>query len=391
MSAPAPAHAPSLILFTTSQTALPVRYAHPSKPTLVIPPLVHRSLHNALDGDAQSALLLGDQAGSSSGRLIIPHPDGLIKHDLPSHNLQGSSSQIRIDEANSSPSGVTISNLPESESIHSPLDIELTVKLHLVAPSPTPPSSAFKSTSNGTSTRGSWISEALSILSEYKGLSRDAIDTLLIGFKGIDYRGEKNDPIPTPGTNGTNGTKNTNGNVDDNETIPSELEEEVLEIFQHLEEADVGKETKLGILYSPLGLLKKLVEQVGDAKTRKVGVNALDTPDCHHLPKEYTGYARENGIELWAGSLGEGSDPLPSAHLHNLLQEFVPALGAIGQPQPSLQKLGKLIPVREDGSKFDDQRETGVEVRWVLSYTLVSKTRNVVKDKGYIIAADFAS
>jgi len=39
----------------------------------------------------------------------------------------------------------------------------------------------------------------------------------------------------------------------------------------------------------------------------KVQVNSLDTPDCHHLPKDFTGWAKENGVQLWAGGGGEGS------------------------------------------------------------------------------------
>ncbi|KAK8865606.1 hypothetical protein IAR55_000750 [Kwoniella newhampshirensis] len=376
---------PSLILFTTSQTPLPVRYPHPRKPQLVLPPLVHRSLHNALDGEGPS--VLNDEA-----TLVIPHPDGLVKNDLPSHS-HSLSEKTGVDQINqSSPQDGMIAQLPESASIHTPLDIELTVKLHLVS-SPSSQSSSPPSGNDSASSLLQMISESLETLSRYKGLSSTAIDTLLIGFKGMDYRGSKTIASEMFGC-GSEGLEAPN-----TETVSPELEKQILGLWKELSNDDdddqgvIGRDVKLGILYSPLGLLRKLVEQQeGSGTGRKVGVNALDTPDCHHLPKEYTQYAREHGVELWAGGGGEGSDPLPSAHLHNLLQEFVPALKTVGRPPKSVDRLERLIPVRADGLKFEtEQVEKGLEVRWVLSYTLVSKTRNVVKDKGYIIAADLAS
>ncbi|KAJ9125221.1 hypothetical protein QFC22_000175 [Naganishia vaughanmartiniae] len=42
------------------------------------------------------------------------------------------------------------------------------------------------------------------------------------------------------------------------------------------------------------------------AATRKLpAVNCMNTPDCHWLPDELLEYAREQGIELWAGGAGE--------------------------------------------------------------------------------------
>lgn len=35
-------------------------------------------------------------------------------------------------------------------------------------------------------------------------------------------------------------------------------------------------------------------------------VNSLSTPDCHSLPEELQSFAKEKGIELWAGGSGEG-------------------------------------------------------------------------------------
>jgi hypothetical protein len=41
-------------------------------------------------------------------------------------------------------------------------------------------------------------------------------------------------------------------------------------------------------------------------------VNCMNTPDCHWLPEDLLSYARDNGIELWAGGGGEGSGRSPS-------------------------------------------------------------------------------
>lgn len=64
-----------LILFSGSQSPLPVRYARPSKPTLAIPPLVHRALHTALDAQPPSALF-----DKSADTLVIPNPSAFVKH-----------------------------------------------------------------------------------------------------------------------------------------------------------------------------------------------------------------------------------------------------------------------------------------------------------------------
>lgn len=72
------------------------------------------------------------------------------------------------------------------------------------------------------------------------------------------------------------------------------------------------------------------------------------------------------------------SDPLPDAELHNLLQEFASPL--------SLKSISDLIPLRADQLKYDlaspSSVQPGVQVKWVLGYTVLSKARNVVKDRG---------
>lgn len=77
----------NLLLFSGSQSPLPVRYPHPSRPTLVLPPLVHRALHTALDAQPPSVL-----SESSNNALIIPHPGALSKHTLS----QGTGSEYEI-------------------------------------------------------------------------------------------------------------------------------------------------------------------------------------------------------------------------------------------------------------------------------------------------------
>jgi hypothetical protein len=154
-----------------------------------------------------------------------------------------------------------------------------------------------------------------------------------------------------------------------------------------------GRVKRLGTMYLPLGVLKRLA--TASPSEGRPEINMLDTPDCHHLPKEYSGFAQENGVELWAGGGGEGAgqlriisrsdwllthvDPLPDAELHNVLQEFSTPLGLP-------QALSELIPLRKDHLKYDllspGAKQAGIQVKWVLGYTVLSKARNVVKDKG---------
>ncbi|WVQ96976.1 hypothetical protein IAU59_004085 [Kwoniella sp. CBS 9459] len=409
-----PSPSPGLYIFTTSQTPLAVRYPRPRKPVLHLPALVHRSLHNALDGDSPSALFVappsagptsasacgsgsGTGSGSGSGSLIIPHPDGLVKHDLPSCPLHTthfdanstSTPHEPLSEINGEIAGT---NGLSDASADYLVDSELTVKIHLVGTG-----TKIEDSTSSVETKLTWIKEALDMLEKYKGLNRQAIDTLLLGFKGVDYRGAKTAASEMFGC-GTEGLEAPN-----TETIPQELEEEILAVWKQLFSSSsssslakagtgailIGKDTRLGSLYAPLGLLRKLVEL--GAESRGVQVNALDTPDCHHLPKEYTTFAKERGVQLWAGGGGEGSDPLPAADLHNLLSEFAPRLHELSSSAFDSAKLEKPIGMREDGLKFDESVPRAVDIRWVLSYTLVSKTRNVLKDKGYIVAADLTA
>nr|XP_018265042.1 uncharacterized protein I303_03224 [Kwoniella dejecticola CBS 10117]OBR87200.1 hypothetical protein I303_03224 [Kwoniella dejecticola CBS 10117] len=356
----------SLYIFTTSQIPLPIKYAHPRKPVLVVPPIVHRSLHNALDGDTPSV-------SYAEGELIIPHPDGLVKHDLPpSSSRSNTNPKSDSDSQPSAPSEGQINGEVDGTGLSDAasnyiIDSELTIKLHLVGEAP---SSSSPSSASGEQGYISWIKESLGLLEKYKGLSKDKIDTLLIGFKGIDYRGAKTAASEMFGC-GSEGLETPN-----TQSIPSELRQTAIRTLRQVKhQGDIlGEQTKLGSLYFTLDLLKELGQGVQ--------VNALDTPDCHHLPKEYTSYAREAGVQLWAGGGGEGSDPLPTAHLHNLLQEFSGNLSDLTDGEVKSPALGQPIGVRADGLKFQEDAEKGVEVKWVLSYTLVSKTRNVVKDKG---------
>lgn len=139
-------------------------------------------------------------------------------------------------------------------------------------------------------------------------------------------------------------------------------------------------------------------------------VNEISLPDNGMLPKVLAEFAKVKGILLWAGGDGAGCgefdplrmelmpDPLPAAELHNLLNEFQPTLSKL---LPSAQK-APLIPVAQDGKSYSDAQPS-VSVQWVLmvgslllctahhpQYNVVSRTRNIVKDKGYIISAAFA-
>jgi hypothetical protein len=101
----------------------------------------------------------------------------------------------------------------------------------------------------------------------------------------------------------------------------------------------------------------------GSAKVLPPAVNSLSTPDCHSLPQELQDYARDKGIELWAGSAGEGSDPLPSVHLHNTLQEFIEHLPKHLIPRDSL--LGSVVTIDEH-LESGTRQQLGVDVEWVL-------------------------
>ncbi|WVQ71320.1 hypothetical protein IAR50_000848 [Cryptococcus sp. DSM 104548] len=351
----------ALLLFPTATAPLPLRYPHPTAPALALPALLHRSLHAALDRDHPSLCW-------HNTAISIPDPSSLSP----------------------APPLVVEDGLAAPDSVQD--ERELTVKLHLVA---SPPGDGPGS----ARTRAGYVPEALALLQTTKGLGLP--DNLLVGFKGIDYRGTKT------------GTKDVAGPDRDavlalpsspsTSVVPPELEAQVLAVWSHLfasKASLIQPGGKLGSMYAPLELLQQLVER-GEGENgmgKGVDANVLDTPDCHHLPGEYVGYAKKRGVELWAGGGREGSDPLPSAHLQNTLHEFLPLLrSSPALPAEARQllnaKLDKQVPVTEDGLAFREEGEggveKGVEVRWVLSYTVISKTRNVVEDKGYIIAADF--
>ncbi|EIW72709.1 hypothetical protein TREMEDRAFT_58878 [Tremella mesenterica DSM 1558] len=352
-----------LYLITTSQTPLPLRFPRPQKPNLVVPPLIHRSLHSALDADPPSIV-------KSKGTLWIPDPLTVSKHDLPSiqSNLPLPTPPSSAIIENSQPPNLIINHTHARGNEND----ELTVKLHLVG-------------SASPSIKAKWVEEALRILGEIKGLY--GANHLLLGFKGVDYKGKKTDK------NCQDDVSNQ-GSEDEKTEKTLELENEVEIIWKLVNKGcncgivdcdcpsgEPSRENpkEIGTLYLPLGLLKKLTE--GKYPVR---VNAMDTPDCHHLPKGYTEFARSKGVELWAGGGGEGSDPLPNAHLHNLLQEFS---GILAEHIGASHLLEKQIAATEDGLGWDESGDLGVDVRWVLGYSLVSDSRNVVTDKGYIVAA----
>lgn len=279
-----------LYIFTTSQTPLGARYPRPAKPTLIVPPLIHRSLHQALDqtppsiGQSPStnvssdtaSNVLGDRNGSKvkCEGITIPHPDQLRKHDIPSAS--------------------------EHE------DVEVTLKIHLVG-------------SGSAEERSQWVLDALALVDTHLGLG--GADTLLVGFKGVDYKGKKTVETTTDSTeaqtNGSSSTANGNGNGDkipaSEYSVSPEIEKHITEFWASLSQklndnkATNGKKIKnLGTMYLPLGILRLLKQQDKD-----LAINSLDTPDCHHLPKDYSGWAREAGVQLWAGGGGEGSGQFP--------------------------------------------------------------------------------
>lgn len=379
---------------------------------------MHRALHLALDGDQPSFLLVppapdaneqdgedgtgdSDNTGVTNGSgpagrdgngvgrgrtVIIPHPDVIVKQDEPARDEKaGASAKAGVTgEANgdgtiasksagaaetSSDSASTtfaqeahLSTGPEGL-VGAQVESEITFKLHLVGD----PSSSLSSSSSSSgvqeraSRRLECLHEALSIASTYKGLSR--VDTLLIGWKGVDYKGRKTAVSEFFGC-GAEGMEGGSGV----ENVSKEVEDDVAATWGAVS-ADLGagavggggdgkgdeggeggdggegvkggeggrgkvKVGSLGTLYLPLGVLKRLTEgaegaeraEEGQASSTQTGdhddgarsktgtgkgqgptINMLDTPDCHSLPKEYTAYAKEQGIALWAGGGGEGA------------------------------------------------------------------------------------
>ena len=364
----------SLLLFAPAQNPLPVRYPHPHKPRLHLPALVHRALHSALDGEqpsfayttettTASSSTSGSSSTPSSGpTLVIPHPDSIIKQDEPVsadkvylNGTSPSSTNAKATGADEpSQTLTTEAHVPSGPEglVGAQVESEITLKLHLVGQPSSSSASTSASASAIASERLEWVREALSVARTHKGLSR--VDTLLIGFKGVDYKGKKTAVSEFFGC-GAEGMESGSGV----ENVAPEVEEEVVQTWCKVRdevrgggEAEVGR---LGTLYLPLGVLRRLTEMDGDEGAGKEGevngnghghgngkgngngqgahekgrqgpvINMLDTPDCHSLPKEYMAYAKEKDIALWAGGGGEGAGELISLAFHVL---FVRALSA---------------------------------------------------------------
>lgn len=69
---------------------------------------------------------------------------------------------------------------------------------------------------------------------------------------------------------------------------------------------------------------------------------------------------------LSIGKVTNSADPLPSAELHNLLQEFQPVAASLA-PSVDVTALSGLIPLSADGSSYDADAQPGVSVDWVLT------------------------
>ena len=281
----------SLLLFTTSQSPLPVRFPHPRKPILLLPPLVHRTLHAALDATPPSTAFI---SSSSQPTVIIPHPETLRKHDVPCHRSPPTRTSTTGTRTSTDHPAETTQ--PAFSNHGSEIDAEVTVKIHLIRSAP-------------STTRAEWVTNALDLLEKYKGLG--SVDTLLVGFKGVDYKGKKTAASEMFGC-GSEGLESGSGS----EFVDEETTKEVEQVWRALAPlVSASKSTNsssssigeprvkaLGTLYLPLNLLASL------SQTKiPPAINSMDTPDCHHLPKEYSGFAKEQGIQLWAGGGGEGS------------------------------------------------------------------------------------
>lgn len=265
---------PPLLIFTTSQTPLPTRLPRPRKPQLILPLLIHRSLHLALDTSPPNL-------STTNRTILIPHPDTLIKHDTPSTSKT-------THQNGDTPSDPLIDSQPPTQthtSEHDPTDGEITVKLHLISPS-------------DPGTRIDQIHSALSIVSKYKGLNE--IDHLLVGFSGVDYKGKKTAATEMFGC-GTEGLESPTGS----DTVSPTVLEGIITVWRELSKLKGTMVKDVGTLYLPMGILERLCEELIRPK-----INAMDTPDCHTLPKEYLAFAKEAGVELWAGGGGEGSGAL---------------------------------------------------------------------------------
>jgi hypothetical protein len=174
----------SLLLFTTSQTPLAIRYPAPSRArNLPIPPLLHASLHLAIDrAPAPPSFTMTEE-----GVLMIPDPEDKIDA------INGNREAVAEEQQ-----GVDGSE-PDK-------DTEITVKFYIISDSPASTSTSSPSTT-ATTTRTTTtvqrqkqqITRALRNLQHYKAhdprwrgdRAHSGIDTFLIGWKGVEYRGEK--------------------------------------------------------------------------------------------------------------------------------------------------------------------------------------------------------
>ncbi|WOO85725.1 uncharacterized protein LOC62_07G009218 [Vanrija pseudolonga] len=189
------------------------------------------------------------------------------------------------------------------------------------------------------------VSKALQTLAEHKGL--ELLDTVLVGLP-------KDEPAST-----------------------------WVEFWKTITSGEI-KDVKN---WGTLNLLEPILAELVTIKAPVA--NELNTTDCYTLPQDYTAFASSHRIQLWASGGGAGPDPLPAADLHNLLHEFKSVLGGL-VPAKSTPALSSIIPVAADGSSFCGQAKPDVAVDWVVTYTLLSRTRNIVKDKGYIVSAESA-
>lgn len=164
-----------LVLYTTTTTPLVVRYPTPPKQQLVLPAIVHQTLHTALDRATADSF----EYSESSRTLRIPAvPEASVSAGLDP-------------------------------------DLELTVKLHLLA------RQAHDS-----------VPEALETLKDAKGWTTAQIDTLLVGFKGVDYKGKRTAAGEMFGC----GSEYWLGGGEEGVVVPEHVQDEILKVWEvHIE------------------------------------------------------------------------------------------------------------------------------------------------------------
>lgn len=166
----------SLLLFTTSQTPLAIRYPAPSRTrSLPIPPLLHASLHLAVD----RAPAMPSFTMTEEGVLMIPDPEDKIDA------INGNRGAVACEQEGAD------GKEPDD-------DTEITVKFYIISDSPASTSRPTTMT-DAIARQKHQITRALRNLQHYKAhdprwrgdRAHRGIDTFLIGWKGIEYRGEK--------------------------------------------------------------------------------------------------------------------------------------------------------------------------------------------------------